>query len=163
MLCVLWTGHPQAHRALGFKYTHSLPLQNEELPTRHLQRKNPFRNNRGYIKALDVYNDFTPPRSIMTYQDLDSIILFDSIQEALTQKKEVVPHPICPCCKRFSSTCEEWKAALKEIADLRAVQEANRISAEAIKAIFATQPATPENISTQIINHIVSKPLPYSL
>ena len=88
----------------------------------------------------------------MTNKDLDSIILSDAVQEALNEKKEAVPLPKCRCCKRFSSTCEERKAALKEVADLRAVQEVNRTSAEAIKAVFAeavaTQPATPENIST---------------
>ena len=115
------------------------------------------------FKALDsVYESkkgFTLPRSLLTNADIDSVILSDAVQEALNEKKETVPLPKCRCCKKLSAgCCEDWQAALKEVADLRAAQEAKRTSPEAIKAVFdeavATQPKTPENLSTQIINHI---------
>ena len=115
------------------------------------------------FKALDaIYESkkgFTLPRSLLTNADIDAVILSDAVQEALNEKKEVVPLPKCRCCKKLSAgCCEDWQAALKEVADLRAAQEAKRTSPEAIKAVFdeavATQPKTPENLSTQIINHI---------
>jgi large subunit ribosomal protein L4e len=113
------------------------------------------------FKSLDaIYEskrNFSYPRSIMTNADIDAVILSDSVQEALNEKKEVVPLPKTRCCKRLAVGLEDWQAALKEVADLREAQKAKRESPEAIKALFAeavaTQPATPENLSTQIINH----------
>jgi large subunit ribosomal protein L4e len=114
------------------------------------------------FKALDaIYEskkNFSYPRSMMTNADIDAVILSDAVQESLNEKKEVVALPKCRCCKRLGAACEEWQTALKEVAELRAAQQAKKESPEAIKAVFAeavaTQPATPENLSTQLINEI---------
>ncbi|EAY13345.1 ribosomal protein, putative [Trichomonas vaginalis G3] len=115
------------------------------------------------FKALDgIYESkkrFSLPRSIMTNADIEAVITSDAVQSVLNEKKEVVPLPKCRCCKKLSvGACEDWQKALKEVAELRAAQEAKRTSPEVVKAVFAeavaAQPATPDNMSTQIINHI---------
>jgi large subunit ribosomal protein L4e len=113
------------------------------------------------FKSLDhIYDakkDFALPRSMMANKDVDAVIASDAIQNALLEKKEVVPLPKGRCPKRLSvGACEDWQAALKEVAELREAQEKKKLAPEVIAAVFKeavdAQPATPETLTTQIIN-----------